>query len=186
MAIFWQTDSQFDSSARIGLVLLFGIVVNNAILLVNRFRLQVREQLEDDRRWDHLVPDHPRLGGVNLWRLPGAERRAILHRAICEGTRIQLRSILLTSGTTIAGLLPLLIRLTDAEGKDIWENLALSSIGGLASSTVLIVSCMPVLYWVFTHLGWWIALGWAKLRGRMPVHGPVEAPSALDPDGASV
>ena len=179
MAIFWLTDSQFDSSARIGLVLLFGIVVNNAILLVNRFRLQVRERLEDERRWDHLVPRRPRLGGVNLWRLPAVERREILHRAICEGTRIQLRSILLTSGTTIAGLLPLLIRLTDAEGKDIWENLALSSIGGLASSTILIVSSMPVLYWVFTHLGWWIAIGWARLRGRMPVREPAE--SAIAP-----
>jgi len=180
MAIFWQTDSQFDSSARIGLVLLFGIVVNNAILLINRFRLQLREMIEDDRRWDHLVPDNPRLGGVNLWRLPAVERRDMLRRAICEGTRIQLRSILLTSGTTIAGLLPLLIRLTDAEGKDIWENLALSSIGGLASSTILIVSSMPVLYWVFTHLGWWIAIGWARLRGRRP------EPVPLDPDGAAV
>ena len=28
------------------------------------------------------------------------------------------------------------------EGKDIWENLALSSIGGLASSTILIISAM--------------------------------------------
>jgi hydrophobic/amphiphilic exporter-1 (mainly G- bacteria), HAE1 family len=191
MAIFWQTDSQFDSSARIGLVLLFGIVVNNAILLVNRFRLQLREMINDAGLWGHLLPRSPRFGGVNLWRLPGQERRAMLHKAICEGTRIQLRSILLTSGTTIAGLLPLLIRLTDAEGKDIWENLALSSIGGLASSTVLIVSSMPVLYWVFTHIGWWFAITWTKMRGRWPVAIPADQDSALrasplDPDGAPV
>ena len=191
MAIFWQTDSSFDSSARIGLVLLFGIVVNNAILLVNRFRLQLREQIADGGLWGPLLPYKDRFGGVDLWRLPAHERKEMLHRAICEGTRIQLRSILLTSGTTIAGLLPLLIRLTDAEGKDIWENLALSSIGGLASSTVLIVATMPVLYWLFTHLGWGFAVSWSKLRGRWPVAIPAErlrerSASPLDPDGASV
>ena len=191
MAIFWQTDSQFDSSARIGLVLLFGIVVNNAILLINRFRLQLREMINDAGLWGPLLPRSSRFGGVNLWRLPGHERQEMLRKAICEGTRIQLRSILLTSGTTIAGLLPLLIRLTDAEGKDIWENLALSSIGGLASSTVLIVSSLPVLYWVFTHIGWWFATSWTKLRGRWPVAIPAEQDialraSPLDPDGVSV
>jgi len=191
MAIFWQTDSQFDSSARIGLVLLFGIVVNNAILLINRFRLQLREMINDAGLWGPLLPKSSRFGGVNLWRLPGHERQEMLRKAICEGTRIQLRSILLTSGTTIAGLLPLLIRLTDAEGKDIWENLALSSIGGLASSAVLIVSSLPVLYWVFTHIGWWFATSWTKLRGRWPVAIPAEQDialraSPLDPDGVSV
>lgn len=141
--------------------------------------------------WGPLLPYSKRFGGVNLWRLPIHERREMLRKAICQGTRIQLRSILLTSGTTIAGLLPLLIRLTDAEGKDIWENLALSSIGGLASSTILIVGTMPVLYWLFTHVGWSLAVAWSKLRGRWPVAVPAEqlrAPerSPLDPDGASV
>jgi HAE1 family hydrophobic/amphiphilic exporter-1 len=172
MAIFWLTDSQFDSSARIGLVLLFGIVVNNAILLVNRFRLQLREMIGERADLRSLLPVNPRLGGVNLWRLPVAERQSLLRRAICEGTGIQLRSILLTSGTTIAGLLPLLIKLTDAEGKDIWENLALSSIGGLASSTVLIVSAIPALYWILCRWGWGFALLWERIRGRRP------APSA--------
>ena len=37
VVIYWQTTTEFDSSARIGLVLLFGVVVNNAILLVARF-----------------------------------------------------------------------------------------------------------------------------------------------------
>ena len=38
--IFWLTSSTFDSSARIGLILMFGIVVNNAILLISRFRTE--------------------------------------------------------------------------------------------------------------------------------------------------
>ncbi|MGD8393870.1 MAG: efflux RND transporter permease subunit [Candidatus Eiseniibacteriota bacterium] len=172
VGLFWLTDTDFDSSARIGLVLLFGIVVNNAILLVNRYRLQVRELVAERGlpRGDaeDAVPERRRLGGVDLWRLPRAVRQSLLREAITTGTRIQLRSILLTSGTTIAGLLPLLVRIGEStsEGKDIWENLALSSIGGLASSTVLIISAIPALYWITTRWGWGLARLGAWLRRR--------------------
>jgi len=167
VGIFWASDSTFDSSAKIGLVLLFGIVVNNAILLINRYRLQIRELLAEKRYPTSLVPEKRRLGGVDLWRLSTIARQELLREAICVGTRIQMRSILLTSGTTIAGLIPLLIKITDeTEGKDIWENLALSSIGGLASSTILILSAIPALYWATTRLGWAFARGWARVRRK--------------------
>ncbi len=169
MVLFWLADATFDSSARIGLVLLFGIVVNNAILLVNRFRLQVRELVAGHASARRLVPARPRLGGGDLWPLPDSTRSDLLRRAIAEGTRIQLRSILLTSGTTIAGMLPLLVRLRDATGKDIWENLALSSVGGLASSTLLIVACLPALYWTGVRAGWRLAelrQRWRRWRDR--------------------
>lgn len=171
VAIFWAAGSTFDSSAQIGLVLMFGIVVNNAILLVNRYRLMVRELVADRGPADGPVPDKPRLGGFDLWRLPGAERRAILKQAILEGTRIQMRSILLASGTTVAGLLPLLYQTGQTTaGKDIWENLALATIGGLTSSTVLILMAMPALYWALTRLGWSLARGWqwSRRRSRRP------------------
>ncbi|MDY0111119.1 MAG: efflux RND transporter permease subunit [Candidatus Krumholzibacteria bacterium] len=177
VGIFWAEGSTFDSSAQIGLVLMFGIVVNNAILLVNRYRLMVRELVADRGFVGGPVPDKRRLGGFDLWRLDAAERYAILKRAIVEGTRIQMRSILLTSGTTIAGLLPLLYQTEKATtGKDIWENLALASIGGLASSTVLILMAMPALYWAFTRLGWALARGWRRLRARQPAC-PLESPA---------
>jgi len=165
VGLFWATDSAFDSSAKIGLVLLFGIVVNNAILLINRFRLQVRELVAARNYPESLVSGGKHLGGLGLWRLRKDERKELLREAICKGTRIQLRSILLTSGTTIAGLIPLLVRIADTtEGKDIWENLALSSIGGLASSTVLILTGLPALYWVATRLGWTLAAARSRLR----------------------
>jgi len=167
MGLYWATDASFDSSARIGLVLLFGIVVNNAILLVNRFRLQLREQISGGA-YAGRVPEKVRLGGVDLWRLPAGERQEMLRQAICTGMSIQLRSILLTSGTTIAGLLPLLIKISDqSTGRDIWENLALSSIGGLASSTILIICAIPALYWVMTHWGWALMRAWHWARGTL-------------------
>ena len=179
--IFWGTGAEFDSSAKVGLILMFGIVVNNAILLINRFRLQVREIIEEEGIGTDQVPAKRRVGGFDLWRLPGPERQRILRKAIVDGTKIQMRSILLTSGTTIAGLLPLLYKHDDTQGKDIWENLALSSIGGLTSSTVLILSAMPALYWITTRWGWGFArLGrWTKMRGRKVVE--VAPTASTDP-----
>jgi len=179
VGIFWADGSTFDSSAQIGLVLMFGIVVNNAILLINRFRLMVREAVEDQELAGNGVPDKRRLGGFDLWRLPADRRYQILKHAIVEGTNIQMRSILLASGTTIAGLLPLLyeVETTGGGAKDIWENLALASIGGLASSTVLILMAVPALYWAFTRLGWSIARLVDRIRGkRKSIAPPPEEP----------
>jgi multidrug efflux pump subunit AcrB len=187
--IFWATGAEFDSSAKIGLILMFGIVVNNCILLVNRFRLQVREILGEGDfprgTGEGQVPEKRRLGGFDLWRLPAETRRAVLTRAIVEGTRIQMRSILLTSGTTIAGLLPLLYKKDASAGKDIWENLALSSIGGLGSSTVLILMAIPAMYYMFTRWGWGFARGWRRIRPDTPrteskvgFSAPIQAPDA--------
>ncbi len=182
--IFWATGYEFDSSARIGLILMFGIVVNNAILLINRFRLQVREILaeEDFPRGSEegQIPEKRRLGGFDLWRLPGEVRRRVLSKAIVDGTRIQMRSILLTSGTTIAGLLPLLYKKDASAGKDIWENLALSSIGGLGSSTILILMAIPAFYWMFTRWGWGLGRMIHRIRTRRGIK-RATPPPATDP-----
>jgi hydrophobic/amphiphilic exporter-1 (mainly G- bacteria), HAE1 family len=179
--IYWATGVEFDSSAKIGLILMFGIVVNNAILLLNRFRLQVREILAEKRFSTDQIPGKRRLGGFDLWRLDAKERQGILSKAISSGVRIQMRSILLTSGTTVAGMLPLIYNSDPSEGHDIWHNLALSSIGGLTSSTILILSAVPALYWIFTRFGWslarfwrFITRWWDRLRGRTVPH-PAES-----------
>jgi HAE1 family hydrophobic/amphiphilic exporter-1 len=157
---FWWTNSTFDSSARIGLILLFGIVVNNAILLLSRFRTEstliLKAKLGGDPGGEAALFRglKKELGGSDLWKLPSAERAGLLHRAIARATHVRLRSILLTSGTTIVGLAPLLIHFRDTQDKDIWENLALASIGGLASSTLLILVAMPALYYMCIRTNW--------------------------------
>jgi HAE1 family hydrophobic/amphiphilic exporter-1 len=157
---FWWTNSSFDSSAKIGLILLFGIVVNNAILLLSRFRTEatliLKARLGRDPSPDYgLFPGLVKqLGGTDLWMLPKEERGSLLHRALARATHVRLRSILLTSITTMVGLAPLLIHFRDTEDKDIWENLALASIGGLASSTILILIAIPALYYMCVRTDW--------------------------------
>jgi HAE1 family hydrophobic/amphiphilic exporter-1 len=179
VVIFWKTGTEFDSSAQIGLVLLFGIVVNNAILLLSRFRTEasliLKARLGGEPEHDAaLFPGSRRqLGGGDLYFLPRKERSRLLRRAIAHGTLVRLRSILLTSGTTIVGLLPLLVQIDkvpsrlpligieipftlqwlDTSNQDIWQNLALTSIGGLVSSTLLILLAMPALYYAAVEIG---------------------------------
>jgi HAE1 family hydrophobic/amphiphilic exporter-1 len=170
--IFWLTHSVFDSSARIGLVLLFGVAVNNAILLVARYRTEATLILKAKRGGDPEIaaslfpPLRKTLGGSDLWVLPAGERVGLLKRAVARGTRVRMRSILLTSGTTIVGLAPLLVHMNETADKDIWENLALATIGGLASSTILLLIITPVVYTTFTRLAWWVrrVFGWVRAR----------------------
>lgn len=168
--LYWQTATEFDSSAKIGLVLLFGIVVNNAILLVSRFRheseLILREKLPNGRR--AVLPRN--IGACDLGVLDRAERGTLLRRALSRATRVRLRSILLTSGTTIVGMAPLLLPLDEigwlpiqasrTQGTDIWDNLAMTAIGGLAASTILLIVALPPIYYVCVRT-WWLIQGWA-------------------------
>ena len=183
-AIFWATGSEFDSSAKIGLILMFGVVVNNAILLVDRFRIQLRDNLARDAvpsgDGPGQVPAKRRLGGFDLWRLADGQRHDLLRRSIVDGVRIQLRSILLTSGATVAGMLPLLYKKDTSAGKDIWENLALSSIGGLVSSTILILAVVPALYWACTRLGWAVARRRRRATAVLGAPAPVPLPEQHD------
>ncbi len=169
---FWLTHSSFDSSARIGLILLFGIVVNNAILLVSRFRteagLVLRARLaEDPAETLSLVPGlRVRPGGGDLRRLDG-DRGAVLRRAVARATAVRLRSILLTTGTTVVGLAPLLVHVNETKAKDIWENLALASIGGLVASTILLVLVFPAIYYLCVRVRWIAAGARERLRRRL-------------------
>jgi HAE1 family hydrophobic/amphiphilic exporter-1 len=167
---FWWTTSTFDSSARIGLILLFGIVVNNAILLLSRFRTEATQilkvRLGGDPSADAALFSGTRkhLGGSDLWILPKEDRVDLLRAAIARATRIRLRSILLTSLTTMVGLAPLLIHFRDTNDKDIWENLALASIGGLASSTILIIFAFPTVYFICVRVNWMWRRIWNRIR----------------------
>jgi HAE1 family hydrophobic/amphiphilic exporter-1 len=192
--LFAWSDATFDSSARIGLVLLFGIVVNNAILLVSRFRhesaLTLKAILGGDPELEAgVLPGmSKKMGGSDLYQLGRPERTRMLRRSIARGTIVKMRSILLTSGTTIVGLLPLIIQFSrdqstllgidlpwtiswmDSQDQAIWDNLALASIGGMISSTLLLIIGMPALYYGAIWTGWVVRdlVAWVgrKLPGR--------------------
>jgi hydrophobic/amphiphilic exporter-1 (mainly G- bacteria), HAE1 family len=116
--LFFYTGASFTREAYVGVIMMGGIVVNNAILLV-----------------DHIN---------QLRRVYGLR----LAEALERGTLERVRPILMTSLTTICGLLPLVLFSTSAD-QNIWNALAYALIGGLASSTVLVLTVTPALYLIF-------------------------------------
>ncbi len=109
----WLTGSSISVVVFIGLIMLVGIVVNNAIVLVTRIN-QLREQ--------------------------GLERQ----QAIVEAGQARLRPIIMTTLTTVLGLLPLAIGL--GEGAELRAPMAITVIGGLLLATALTLIVIPVLY----------------------------------------
>lgn len=68
-------------------------------------------------------------------------------QAVIEGARERIRPIFLTTGTTVLGMLPLVLVQIKPERRQIWSALALSTIGGLISSTIFILISIPIFYY---------------------------------------
>ena len=115
--IFFYTNATFTREAYFGVIIMGGIVVNNAILLVDHI---------NRLRWEE------KLG---------------LKAAVVRGTVERVRPILMTTTTTILGLLPLVL-FTETVNATIWNALAFVLIGGLASSSMLVLTVTPAIYFL--------------------------------------
>jgi multidrug efflux pump subunit AcrB len=107
-------DSYFGFMTLLGIVSLAGIVINNAIVLLDRIKIEINEH--------------------------GLEST----RAVVQAAQMRLRPILLTTATTIGGLLPLYLG-----GGPMWEPMAVAIMFGLLISTVLTLGVVPTLYALF-------------------------------------
>jgi HAE1 family hydrophobic/amphiphilic exporter-1 len=75
------------------------------------------------------------------------ERGQGVIKAVVTAGRSRLRPILMTTLTTILGMVPL--ALGRGEGSEIWRPLGISVIGGLTLSTLLTLVLIPVVYCTF-------------------------------------
>ena len=67
--------------------------------------------------------------------------------AVIQGARERIRPIFMTTGTTVLGMLPLVLIQVEAGRRQIWASLALSAVGGLISSTLFILITIPIFYY---------------------------------------
>jgi len=103
------TDSPFGFQPLLGIIALVGIVVNNAIVLVDRM----------DQSLNQGMP---------------------VNDAVDEAIRRRTRPILLTTATTVTGLLPLAL-----SSSTLWPPMAWAIISGLLASTVLTLLVVPAV-----------------------------------------
>ncbi len=125
MALRW-TNSSVGMGVFIGAIMLGGIVVNNAIVLVDRINF-LKHKLG--------------LGHGSK----SQERQAILLASLDR-----LRPIMMTSLTTILGLIPM--ALDKSESAKLWSPLAITVIGGMIVATFLTLFVIPCIYFIFKDL----------------------------------
>ncbi len=113
LAIEFALNNQLSMPARLGIIMLAGIVVNNSIVLV--------EQIEISRQ-------------------QGLDKIA----AILEAASLRLRPILMTSLTSVFGMLPLALGLS--EGSEMLKPLATVIVFGLSFSLLVSLLIIPMLY----------------------------------------
>jgi HAE1 family hydrophobic/amphiphilic exporter-1 len=102
----------------LGILILGGNVVNNAIVLIDF---------------------------VNGARRAGTE----LIEACIESVFVRFRPIIMSTVTTIVGLIPLALGI--GEGAELQAPLAIAMIGGLSSGTVLTLCVIPAIYILVTR-----------------------------------
>ena len=79
------------------------------------------------------------------------ERGLSVLNAVVTAGRSRLRPVLMTTLTTILGMVPMAI--SQGEGAEMWRPLGISVIGGLTVSTVLTLIYVPVMYCIFGGIG---------------------------------
>lgn len=114
VAILILTQTTFNMQGFLGVIVLVGIVVNNAILLID-----CTKQLQDEE-------------GLSL------------RDAVITGGMRRLRPILMTTSTTVLGLIPMSLGI--GEGAELQAPLARVVIGGLVTSTLITLVVIPVIY----------------------------------------
>lgn len=108
------TGTTLNMQSIMGIIMLIGIVVNNAIVLVDYINLMRREQ------------------------------KLSVYQAVVQSGKLRLRPILMTTLTTVLGLLPLSFGW--GAGGEIQASLARVVIGGLTASTLITLVLIPVIY----------------------------------------
>ena len=79
------------------------------------------------------------------------ERGMSIRRAVIDGGRSRLRPVVMTTLTTILGMVPMAVG--RGEGAEMWRPMGVAVIGGLTFSTLLTLLFVPVLYCVFAGNG---------------------------------
>jgi len=107
------THSTLNLMSFMAMIMLIGVVVNNAIVLVDY---------------------------TNIVRARGLS----LLEAVKQAGRHRLRPVLMTSFSTIFGMLPL--ALSRGQGSEMWQPFGITAIGGLLVSTFVTLILVPIVY----------------------------------------
>jgi len=79
------------------------------------------------------------------------ERGLSIRQAVILGGKSRLRPVVMTTLTTILGMVPMAVG--TGQGAEMWRPMGTAVIGGLTLSTVLTLLFVPALYCIFAYIG---------------------------------
>ena len=126
----WATDNPLGFMPQLGLLSLFGIVLNTGIIFVEFADILIEAKSSE---------------GDGSGRISGISREEFRECLVAAGKQRML-PIFLTTATTVGGLLPLAM-----SGGPLWEGLAWLMIFGLLVATLLTLYVVPALYAIFVE-----------------------------------
>ena len=121
----WATDNPLGFMPQLGLLSLFGIVLNTGIIFVEFADILIKRKAEEG---DGSGP----ISGIT---------KAEFRSCLVEAGKQRMLPIILTTATTVGGLIPLAL-----SGGPLWEGLAWLMIYGLLVATLLTLFVVPALY----------------------------------------
>jgi cobalt-zinc-cadmium resistance protein CzcA len=117
------TGVNFNISAGIGFIALFGICVQNGVILITKFKTNIRD-LKHHTTWNHFTD------------------------ALKDGVADRMRPVVMTAMMAAIGLLP--AALSHGIGSEASRPLAIVVIGGLITNTIFNLFVFPIVfYWSY-------------------------------------
>jgi HAE1 family hydrophobic/amphiphilic exporter-1 len=118
-----------DAMVFVGIILLIGIVVNNAIVLIDFINQRI-------------------------------DAGDSISRAVMTSGVTRLRPILMTTMTTVLGMVPL--ALSNGEGAEMYNGMAFVVIFGLSFATILTLVLIPCIYYIVEDIREYFIAAWRK------------------------
>jgi len=129
IAALYFAQEDLSISAAIGFLSLFGIAIQDGVILISYARKLIEERAEE-------------MGGLT---------RDLIQQAVLDGAALRMRPVMMTALLAGLGLLP--AALSHAIGSQAQRPLALVIVGGMMTTTVLTLLVLPVIYSVVRCLG---------------------------------
>lgn len=119
----------FSIAAGVGLIALAGVAVEIGVIML----VYLNESLKQLR-----------MGGTNAHITTQTIKTAVL-----QGAALRVRPVLMTTGATIVGLLPIMVG--EGTGSEVMKRLAAPMVGGMVSALVLTLLILPVVFYLWAR-----------------------------------
>ena len=134
--------STLNLLSMLGVITLGGTAVNNGIILFDYTNMTVRRRrIEAIEETGRTVDEDTTIDG----QLDYERERGILSSSIVDSATNRLKSILMTTLTTMMGVVPM--SMATGEGSEIYASLGQAIAGGLFATTVISLFVLPVIYY---------------------------------------